>query len=328
MQEPLITVIVPIYNVEEYLERCIESIINQTYKNIEIILVDDGSKDNSAKLCDEYAKKDKRIKVIHKENGGVSSARNLALENMTGSFVSFIDGDDYIELNMYEELISKQKEADYNILIARYDEVTDDKITKITEKSLKDFCETADLTYLYNKSTKKIKTNNEVIIEDWISCSLCRMLIKSELLKNLKFNTKIRYAEDYVYFNELITKNNCKIGMVDKYFYHYYMRSNSASHTRRKDVLRNSKEYLNEISRVLKDTKYAKYILALEYTCYIDCFIAKYIYGDDINYEEFKTWGKKENYNQIKKVTKSLKGKIKIFLIKHKMKNLLKILYK
>ena len=104
--EDLISVIVPIYNVEEYLPRCIDSIINQTYKNLEIILVDDGSPDNCPKICDEYAKKDTRIKVIHKQNGGVSSARNAGLDNATGSYISFVDSDDWIDQKLYELLVN------------------------------------------------------------------------------------------------------------------------------------------------------------------------------------------------------------------------------
>ncbi|MGN0414937.1 MAG: glycosyltransferase family 2 protein [Agathobacter sp.] len=94
--KPLISVIVPIYNVEKYLKECVDSILNQTYKNLEIILVDDGSPDDCGRICEEYAKKDGRIKVIHKENGGLSSARNAGLDICTGEYISFIDSDDYI----------------------------------------------------------------------------------------------------------------------------------------------------------------------------------------------------------------------------------------
>lgn len=99
----LISVIVPVYNVEKYSERCIESIINQTYKNLEIILVDDGSPDTCPMICDEYAKKDDRIVVIHKENGGLSDARNAGIEIAKGEYFAFIDSDDYIS----EEFLSK-----------------------------------------------------------------------------------------------------------------------------------------------------------------------------------------------------------------------------
>ena len=99
---PKISVIVPVYNVEKYLDNCINSIVNQTYDNLEILLVDDGSKDNSGSLCDEWALRDNRIKVIHKQNGGASSARNAGLDAATGEYIGFVDADDYIDIDMYE----------------------------------------------------------------------------------------------------------------------------------------------------------------------------------------------------------------------------------
>ena len=111
----LISVIVPIYNVEKYLDRCVDSIINQTYKNLEIILVDDGSPDNCLAICDSWAEKDRRIKVIHKENGGVSSARNSALDIASGDYIGFVDSDDWIEPDMYEILIKNAKKYDADI---------------------------------------------------------------------------------------------------------------------------------------------------------------------------------------------------------------------
>lgn len=103
--QPLLSVIVPVYNVEQYLHQCVDSIIGQTYKNLEIILVNDGSTDGSGAICDEYATKDSRVRVIHKENGGLSSARNIAMEVMKGDFVSFVDSDDWLDLGAYETLV-------------------------------------------------------------------------------------------------------------------------------------------------------------------------------------------------------------------------------
>ena len=100
----LISVIVPVYNVEQYLKKCVDSIVNQTYKNLEIILVDDGATDSSGEICDELEKLDNRIKVYHKENGGLSDARNYGVERATGSYVGFVDSDDYIDAEMYEKL--------------------------------------------------------------------------------------------------------------------------------------------------------------------------------------------------------------------------------
>ena len=109
--DSLISVIIPVYKVEEYLDRCVESILNQTYTNLEILLVDDGSPDNCPRLCDEYALKDARVRVIHKENGGLASARNAGLEKANGQFVSFIDSDDWIEKETYEKTMRIREET-------------------------------------------------------------------------------------------------------------------------------------------------------------------------------------------------------------------------
>ena len=123
--EDLITVIVPVYKVEKYIRKCIESIINQTYKNIEIILVDDGSPDDCGKICDEYAKKDNRIKAIHKENGGLSDARNKALDLTNGKYVIFVDSDDYIEKNAIEYLYQLMQKYNTDIAIGLVNPIYD-----------------------------------------------------------------------------------------------------------------------------------------------------------------------------------------------------------
>lgn len=118
--EPLLSIIVPIYNVEKYLERCIDSIINQTYKNLEIILVDDGSKDASGIIADTYASKDNRIKVIHKENGGLSDARNHGLDQARGNYIIFIDSDDFIDSSMCEILFTTAEKYSSDIVSCNY----------------------------------------------------------------------------------------------------------------------------------------------------------------------------------------------------------------
>ena len=137
--DSLISVIVPIYNVEDYLERCVDSIINQTYKNLEIILVDDGSQDNCPQMCDDYAKKDSRIKVVHKKNGGLSDARNAGMKVATGEYVSFIDSDDYVSLDFYETLFQTMIDNDSDIVECsivkfyeneKFDEYSDDQMIK------------------------------------------------------------------------------------------------------------------------------------------------------------------------------------------------------
>ena len=112
LSNPLISVIIPIYNVDAYLRRSIDSVIDQTYKNLEIILVDDGSTDDSAKICDEYSSYDERIRVIHKKNGGLVSARKAGIQLASGEYIAYVDGDDWIEDAMYQQLVEKIEDAD------------------------------------------------------------------------------------------------------------------------------------------------------------------------------------------------------------------------
>lgn len=118
MKKELISIIVPIYKVEKYLNQCISSIVNQTYKNIEIILVDDGSPDNCPKICDEWAKKDARIKVIHKNNGGLSDARNYGIDSATGDYLMFVDSDDYVSEEICEKLLSLIKKHNADVAMS------------------------------------------------------------------------------------------------------------------------------------------------------------------------------------------------------------------
>lgn len=196
----LISVIVPVYNVEKYLPRCIDSIILQTYKDLEIILIDDGSTDNSGKICDEYATKDKRIKVVHKQNGGVSSARNKGLEFATGQYISFIDGDDFIDEDMFEylfNLITFSKAS-----IAR--------------------CE------VYGEKKSEVKTGIYNSLEGFNNCFpyiyLWNMLFTRNVISELKFDENISLAEDMKFCFEAFLKSE-KIVCGDKEKYHYCVNS-------------------------------------------------------------------------------------------------------
>ena len=139
MEEDLITIVIPIYKVENYLDKCVKSVINQTYKNLEIILVDDGSPDNCPKKCDEYEKKDTRIKVIHKENGGLSDARNAGIDIAKGKYITFIDSDDYIDSDYVETYYNKIKNCNYDVVVGGYKRVVDDKVKFILKLKNEEF---------------------------------------------------------------------------------------------------------------------------------------------------------------------------------------------
>ena len=148
MSSSLVSVIIPVYNAERYLKECIISVINQTYKNLEVICIDDGSFDNSCAILDEFAKKDDRITVIHQKNGGVSSARNQGLKVFRGEYVAFLDSDDYLHCDYVEQLVNRAEK--YNAEIVRCNAETDG-VTLETVK--KDFYLKADGDYLYNEQT-------------------------------------------------------------------------------------------------------------------------------------------------------------------------------
>lgn len=117
---PTISVIIPVYNAEKYLRRCIDSVLSQTFTDFELLLIDDGSKDKSGAICDEYAAKDSRVRVFHKENGGVSSARNMGLDNACGNYIAFVDADDWIDGNMYYEMFAAINESKSDIVCCDY----------------------------------------------------------------------------------------------------------------------------------------------------------------------------------------------------------------
>ena len=116
----MVSVIIPAYNIAPFLERCVNSILNQTYRNLEVLLVDDGSTDDTPAICDRLAQQDARVRVFHKENGGVSSARNLALDNCRGDYISFIDGDDWVEPTLYEDAVNAMQENGVDVFMFEY----------------------------------------------------------------------------------------------------------------------------------------------------------------------------------------------------------------
>ena len=213
MEEYKISVIVPVYKVEKYLNKCVDSIINQTYKNLEIILVDDGSPDNCGKICDEYAKKDSRIKVIHKENGGVSSARNAGLDVVTGDYIGFVDSDDWIEPDMYEFLI---KLVDiYNADVAQCGFIRDDG--KFSFKNVS------------TRNDNIILNSNEVIKRltgNYCHRSLWDKIYKKELFNELYFEDNLAYAED-TYINYKIFKKINRLVYSNNIKYHYFINEKS-----------------------------------------------------------------------------------------------------
>lgn len=218
---PIISVIVPVYNVESYIERCIESIVNQTYKNLEIILVDDGSTDASVKICDEYAKNDSRIRVVHKQNGGLVSARKTGIAEASGIYAAYVDGDDWIESNMYAELIKKIGTADVIISGVNRDYNTHSvcEVNKIPQGVY----EGEHLNEIYSRMIY-----NGKFFERGIQPHIHNILFrKNILLKNqMDVPNEINVGEDAACLYPLLLDVK-KIVLVNDSYYHYVMRENS-----------------------------------------------------------------------------------------------------
>ena len=216
--EPLISVIVPIYKVEPYLKKCVDSILTQTHKNLEIILVDDGSPDNCGAICDEYAAKDSRIRVIHKPNGGLSDARNAGMKIMTGQYVAFVDSDDWIEPNMYSSLLGliTRFEADMAFGGVADDLETDGNVTTVrtSDYSATPFAE------------DKISAMRRYFHGSWAAWD---KLYKAELFEGIVYPVEEINEDEAIVLHLL---NRCeRVCYTNEIFYHYMRRIGSNSIT-------------------------------------------------------------------------------------------------
>ena len=240
--EPLISVIVPVYNVEKYLDKCVDSIVNQTYKNLEILLIDDGSPDSCPQICDEWAKKDSRI-IVHKENGGLSSARNAGLDYSTGEFVGFIDSDDWIDLKFFEVLYKNLKSECADVSVVGMWKVYKNKMVNTTEKLRKKTFtkEEALYNYLYFKSS--------------INASVANKIFKIELFDNLRFPLGL-IAEDR-YVSAVIYSRIKRLVFDPMPMYYYILRDNSISQSSLNMHTFDRIEITKMVCRYLKSIHYA-----------------------------------------------------------------------
>ena len=211
-----VSIIIPIYNAEKYLENCLSSVISQAYKNLEIVLVNDGSKDNSREIIAAFADRDARIKIVDKPNGGVSSARNMGLDNITGEFVAFLDADDWIEKDYISTLVNNMIEANADISICNY------KWEKLNKKHFKN---KKIKTILFNSNFEIV---NEIALANNIFGSLWCKLLKRDLIGDLRFSKTIHYGEDAMFLYEYIKRCTCGVYTSAK-LYHYIKVKSSLS---------------------------------------------------------------------------------------------------
>ena len=214
MNQSLVSVIVPVYNVETYLPRCLDSLLAQTYTNLEIIAVNDGSPDDSASILDVYAKRDQRIRPIHKENGGVSSARNAGLDAAVGKYVLFVDGDDWLEPTTVELLAANADGCDIvqaNLVIS-YDNGIDVVPQELTDRLLLD-AEKIFGSYFYNELQE----------------SCCNKLFRRDTIGDIRFDEQLAVAEDSKFVYTVLQRIET-VRVLPQVTYHYFERSGSCTH--------------------------------------------------------------------------------------------------
>ena len=252
---PLVTVVIPIYNVEKYLDRCVISIVNQTYKNIEIILVDDGSPDNCPQMCDEWAKKDERIRVVHKRNAGLGMARNSGLEIARGEYILFIDSDDYLDLSTIELCVSSALHNNSDVVIFGRKDVDDDGVV----------------------GEMNIKTNTDVFTGDEVQHTLlpavfsykmgfgvsaAGRMYRTDIFRkhNLRFKSEREIISEDAYFALELFSKDVTVSIVSKNLYHYYRRSDSLTHTYRADRQLKNDAFLSQCVSLAEKEKLPKQV--------------------------------------------------------------------
>lgn len=214
----LITVIIPVYNVKPYLSKCLESVGKQSYKNLEIILVDDGSDDGSFSICKEFSKRDSRIKLYHTKNLGLSHARNVGLDHANGEYIVFVDSDDYIHENMISTMMDKAEDAD--LVICNYKRVLNDTKKEIPQdaKCLKDD------SWNYKQFWEHYYLKNLNVF----CCVAWNKLYKRKLFKNIRYPINEIHEDEYI-INDIVSRCN-KIKIINDVLYYYVQRGNSIMH--------------------------------------------------------------------------------------------------
>lgn len=283
-----ISVIVPIYKVEKYLEKCLDGILSQTFNNFEVILVDDGSPDRCGQICDEYASKDKRIKVIHQKNQGVGAARNNGLKKATGKYIYFCDPDDYMEPTLLEDnyLLAEKYQANL-VLFGYYHEIHISKDQKIVIPN------TNDSVFLESKTD--FRDAFEKLFNSGVMYTLWNKMYKSEYLKQygLQFEHK-KVGEDTA-FNYKIYENLDRVYVNEKLYYHYLERADSALRVYRDNKFEMRYKETEMLEQLVKswgyEEKYKKLIM--------DDWLATLYMGIDNLFVKDCPLNNKEKYNKI-----------------------------
>ena len=322
MQQPKVSVIVPVYNVEKYLKQCLDSIVNQTYKNLEIIIVNDGTKDNSMKIVEEYLQ-DKRIKVINKENGGLGSARNRGIEEATGDYISFVDSDDYIDLNMYEKLVNIITNEEVVIFNhSRFDDITGEIIKKKYTKENKMKKLEESINYLY--SNIEISCWNKIYKTNFIKENKFRFMeiLYEDVCWNIEvfYNVKnVKIINESFYFYRVNRKDSImgigKQKNIEKDFLNFQLKSYQKIFERLSYLIEKNNEFGKIIYLLLEKENWRAKINGELYFKDIDIYLEKYFKKQSQNKIEKKIL--------IEKLNETLKSKNVKRIIGLSLKNIL-----
>ena len=237
---PCISIIIPVHNVSVYLERSLESVINQTYPKLEIIIINDGSTDDSGSICDYYAKLDNRIKVIHQKNQGVSSARNQGLEIAKGNWIGFVDPDDAIKQNMYEKMLYAAQNDNTQVALCCFESY------EISGRK-------RNIIWSGSSIIRKVDALEGIVSEQRFAKSVCNKLFSSKLIGKTRFNEKVKCGEDHLFVVELLVKMSGSISYIPECLYQVYRRKGSASavyHPHRLDAVEVSERVLKIVSSI------------------------------------------------------------------------------
>ena len=271
----LITIIVPVYNAAASIDRCINSILGQSYKNIELVLVDDGSTDNSLSICQKYADLDNRVVIIKQTNSGVAVTRNTGLDNAKGDYILFVDSDDYIDIKMCETMLSKTINENADLAVCKYCRVLDNNLTKVEENALID-------AYCNKKYSCFFSNVNNVHGAIW------RVLFSKFLIGSVRFSANIKVQEDLLFLITVL-KNSNKTVFVDEYLYYYI--TDDYSYIKKYYNERYIKDYFLVAEKLLKLFKFSS-----------EC-MRSWLYGQYVNIIMCKIYDKniKSIYNYLSK---------------------------
>jgi len=289
--------------------------------------VNDGSTDNSGNICDLWAKKDKRVKVIHKENGGVSSARNIGLDKSSGEYVAFVDADDEIDTSMYKELLESVEEnkADISVCKIKYEILGEIK-----------YCNEVNLKNCKGEYFKDLLLLQDVIKqEDFVVCygaiwSACRFLFNAKAIKNYRFG-QLKMGEDLIFLLNCI-KDGTKISFVDKYFYTYVQREGSASHTYNAETVRRKINFWGEFQKYLVGFKNLRNVAAFKFWFYFN-LVRDVAMSKDLNFKTLKkdlinNLNTKENYKALTSFDMNKSKKLLYKLCRYKLFVVIKLIYR